>query len=1349
MKRILVFSFFPAFVPPSNGGESRLFHFYRALSRHHQVTLLSSGYRDVAEERVVHGANFLERRIPKDDAFASKWAELAPFAAEADTSGPCIAAAGRCATLLHQAYLEEYERADIIIHDSPFTVDYDLFAGLDGKPRLYNAYNCETDLYRALHPEVKSAPLHQLVEDAERRLLERVDCVLYCNESDLASFECIAPGQRYETLFAPNGMLALAQMGATVQTDAARRPHALFMGSAHAPNVKAALFIAKELARQLPEVIFDIVGSCLPEGNYPSNVVRHGLVSPGEKGELLRRADVALNPMTEGSGSNVKVFDYFAHGLPVLSTEVGMRGVDAVDGIHYLSLELEAFPEVLGQWAQHYERLALIAAAGRQLAVERYTWDAITLPVARYCSEAASAANAESRPVLVLNDYNSFTAIGGGATRTRGLYAAVTDWAPVVFLCFSDNGELSVDRVRERIVVVSIPKTAKHQAELSRLNSLSPVAVDDVVAGIQAVENRLLLQVYAVLKENARAIVVEHPYLAAVPALFADRFVYSSQNNEAILKKRLFEPHPTVRHLAATVEMIERRAVERAAAVIAVSSEDAASLTRGVSTAGPLVVVRNGADTPHAPESDDLQAVHAHIWPRSAVFLGSAHPPNTEAANFILRHLAPKLPDVQFNIVGSVCSSISASTRSNVKLWGVLDDSRKAAVMQACSLAVNPMSSGSGSNVKLADFLGNGLYTVTTEFGRRGYPEVIVDHISVAALDHFVEAIRAAFVRVQGESPETARSLRRQLFASHLSMRALAGDFVDMLKGMEVRRKRLLFVTYRYTWPALGGAEAMLEQLLRALDGTGLFDIDVVAARVSALSNRARFAESYRFDEQTEAPVGLRHTRFARFPVDGGDTRCAAAALSQAWHVQPLFEQQVYRELADSQHMHGLAWGWTAAEGGGEDVTRWACSSAGIHLARAGSVLVKGFAPLDVAVLVQDAAGALLFNGTLSGRFELRFDADKGAVELLSSVRIADPDDPRGLAFVLQKLEVDDEAIDLRARMLSDTAAMDPSRGFEILDRAALASRCALDVRLTDSRGPWSSSLEGFLEQNVGKYDLVVTHNNVFRPAIAAIEQAKRLGVPSILIPHAHLDDDFYHFPDLRQSVLDASLVLAAPRAACDFFRHIGGNVRYLPAGIETNELFGESDVAAFRTLHADSSPFVLVLGRKAGAKGYRQIIDAVSGIAGLRVVLIGPDDDGLEITAACATYLGRQPREVVRGALLSCVALVNMSTSESFGIVLLEAWRAGKPVVANRQCAAFHDMAVNDVNALLVDDATLKAALERLVADPQLCARLANEGGKVVEQYDWAQVGERFAKACVELVGLPEASQPAAQAGG
>lgn len=52
------------------------------------------------------------------------------------------------------------------------------------------------------------------------------------------------------------------------------------------------------------------------------------------------------------SGSNVKVFDYFAQGLPVLSTSIGIRGVDAVDGEHCLLARLEDFAEILGAWRE-------------------------------------------------------------------------------------------------------------------------------------------------------------------------------------------------------------------------------------------------------------------------------------------------------------------------------------------------------------------------------------------------------------------------------------------------------------------------------------------------------------------------------------------------------------------------------------------------------------------------------------------------------------------------------------------------------------------------------------------------------------------------------------------------------------------------------------------------------------------------------------------------------------------------------------------------------------------------------------------------------------------------------------
>ena len=193
-----------------------------------------------------------------------------------------------------------------------------------------------------------------------------------------------------------------------------------------------------------------------------------------------------------------------------------------------------------------------------------------------------------------------------------------------------------------------------------------------------------------------------------------------------------------------------------------------------------------------------------------------------------------------------------------------------------------------------------------------------------------------------------------------------------------------------------------------------------------------------------------------------------------------------------------------------------------------------------------------------------------------------------------------------------------------------------------------------------------------------------------------------------------------------------------MPAGCDTREEFSQEDVQSFQDVYPSDRPFILVLGRKAGAKGYRKIIDAVeqlnrSGVD-LHVVLIGPDDDGVPVDYPDAAYLGRQPRNVVRGALMSCIAVCNMSSSESFGIVLLEAWLAGKPVIVNKNCAAFHDMAVDGVNALMVREEELPTAIRKLASQPELRARLSNNGMAVTDQFDWVAVSERFLMACADV---------------
>jgi phosphatidylinositol alpha-mannosyltransferase len=82
----------------------------------------------------------------------------------------------------------------------------------------------------------------------------------------------------------------------------------------------------------------------------------------------------------------------------------------------------------------------------------------------------------------------------------------------------------------------------------------------------------------------------------------------------------------------------------------------------------------------------------------------------------------------------------------------------------------------------------------------------------------------------------------------------------------------------------------------------------------------------------------------------------------------------------------------------------------------------------------------------------------------------------------------------------------------------------------------------------------------------------------------------------------------------------------------------------------------------------------------------------------------------------------------ESFGITLLEAMAAGKPIVAAR-IPGFSDVVRDGQEALLYDGGdprALRAALGRVVGDAALRARLAAAGRARVQAYAWPQVAAR-----------------------
>jgi glycosyltransferase involved in cell wall biosynthesis len=85
-----------------------------------------------------------------------------------------------------------------------------------------------------------------------------------------------------------------------------------------------------------------------------------------------------MNPMQSGSGTNLKMLDYFAAGLPVVTTERGSRGLRLEGESVCLVREIDAFPaairDVVGAGADAAQRRSL---AARERVERDFDWDAI------------------------------------------------------------------------------------------------------------------------------------------------------------------------------------------------------------------------------------------------------------------------------------------------------------------------------------------------------------------------------------------------------------------------------------------------------------------------------------------------------------------------------------------------------------------------------------------------------------------------------------------------------------------------------------------------------------------------------------------------------------------------------------------------------------------------------------------------------------------------------------------------------------------------------------------------------------------------------------------------------------
>jgi glycosyltransferase involved in cell wall biosynthesis len=154
--------------------------------------------------------------------------------------------------------------------------------------------------------------------------------------------------------------------------------------------------------------------------------------------------------------------------------------------------------------------------------------------------------------------------------------------------------------------------------------------------------------------------------------------------------------------------------------------------------------------------------------------------------------------------------------------------------------------------------------------------------------------------------------------------------------------------------------------------------------------------------------------------------------------------------------------------------------------------------------------------------------------------------------------------------------------------------------------------------------------------------------------------------------------------------------------------------------------PEVFYTGRLSPEKGIAELVAATEG---MNLVVSG---DG-PLRALVPDALGFVPREELHRRFASAAVVVCPSISEGFGVVCAEAMAYGKPVVASA-VGGLCGLVDDERTGLLVppgDVDALRAAIQRLLDDPELRARLGAAGRrKIVGMCGWESVTRRTLEA-------------------
>ena len=155
------------------------------------------------------------------------------------------------------------------------------------------------------------------------------------------------------------------------------------------PNAEAIKWFISQIWSQVMNVApgfqFYFAGRNMPEyfqGRLPDGIHCAGEVE--DANAFIADKKILIVPLRSGGGIRVKILEAMAAGKLVISTDVGMQGIEAENGVHYFSANsARQFKEAIRKAIADKEASERIAAKGKELVEEKYRQESVAAVVVK------------------------------------------------------------------------------------------------------------------------------------------------------------------------------------------------------------------------------------------------------------------------------------------------------------------------------------------------------------------------------------------------------------------------------------------------------------------------------------------------------------------------------------------------------------------------------------------------------------------------------------------------------------------------------------------------------------------------------------------------------------------------------------------------------------------------------------------------------------------------------------------------------------------------------------------------------------------------------------------------------